>query len=577
MDIVYKNKKLEHTLIFTNFAVTTLVIIVALAQLGFEQPLLSSKTMYAILIGSAIFFVADQFLRFLNARSKIDYIHTFWFGFVSIGVFFAIYYFSGLLWALNFYLLLKIIAKIARTIVNLAASGRSPAVTFVSSFIVIILIGAILLMLPKSRTTSSITFIDAVFTATSATCVTGLVVKDTGTDFSFIGQTIILCLIQLGGLGIVLFGTIFALMFGQTLGMRQTAAMQDLLSEQTSGMIAHFIRFIFATTITIEALGAVLMYNMWQSAGTLPPQIHSLWFCSIFHSISAFCNAGFGLFSDNLVRFKLSWQIYAIICPLIIFGGLGFSVLHNIIDFLWYKFKSFIIYLPRHHRHLIGFEKIQLQTKIVILMTLILDIGGIILLLIFQNNTSDFHLDVPDAFFHSVSSRTAGFNTTNIDALSPVSKIITIILMLIGGSPGGTSGGFKTVTLVIIIMAIYATIRRRTEVEMFQRSIPLSIVGKALTVVSMFVFVFLVSTFLLSITERHNNFDIMNIMFEVASGIGTVGLSTGITPSLTTAGKIIIIFTMFIGRLGPLTLLAALTFNIKPARYNYPTESVVVG
>jgi trk system potassium uptake protein TrkH len=198
-------------------------------------------------------------------------------------------------------------------------------------------------------------------------------------------------------------------------------------------------------------------------------------------------------------------------------------------------------------------------------------------LLIIQNNTGKSHIDLADAFFQSVTARTAGFNTIDINALSVPAKMILIILMFIGGSPGGTAGGIKTVTLAIIVMAVYATVRKRAEVEIFKRCVPLVTIGKALTVVSLFTVVLFSATFLLTITERHNNFDASAIMFEATSALGTVGLSCGITPSLTTAGKIIIIITMLIGRLGPLTLLAVLTFNIKPTRYNYPTEAVVVG
>jgi trk system potassium uptake protein TrkH len=353
--------------------------------------------------------------------------------------------------------------------------------------------------------------------------------------------------------------------------------MQDLLSEQTSGVIAHFIRFIFLATIIIESLGAIFLHDMWLKAGPIPKHIESLWFCSVFHSISAFCNGGIGLFSDSLIKYNFNWQIYGVICPLIILGGLGFGVLHNIVDFSWYKFKNQIIYLPKTHHHLIGHERLQLQTKIVLLVTVILIFGGTFGLLILQHNTGDGHFDFADAFFQSVTARTAGFNTIDLRTLSAPSKLFLIGFMLIGGSPGGTAGGIKTVTFAIIIMAVYATARRRAEVEMFRRSIPLSSVGKALTVILLFTFVYLGAVFLLAITERHNHFDFIDVMFEVASALGTVGLSCGITASLTTAGKIIIIITMLIGRLGPLTLLAAMTFNIRPARYSYPTEPVVVG
>jgi len=579
MNIVYKNKALERSLILLNFSVTAIVIIVALAQLGFYKPIFSERVMYSILIASAVFFIAEKFIRFFNSRTKKDYLHSFWFEFLFIAAFTVIYYVAGLLWAIGVYLLLQIITKVCRTVVNLAASGKSPAVTFVGSFIAIILTGAILLMLPRSHTSDSLSFIDAIFTSTSATCVTGLTVKDTGADFTLVGHTVILCLMQLGGLGIVIFGAVFALFFGQALGFRQAAAMQDLLSETTAGKIANIIAFIFMFTLGIEAIGAVLLYNMWQLADApLPRHITSLWFCSIFHSVSAFCNAGLGLFSDSLVRYSFDWRVYTVICPLIILGGLGFGVLHNLISVFFSKLRHLFYFYSKKTYKPAGIpEKIRLQTKIVLLATVIPIIAGMVALLIMQNNTGSGHLSLSAAFFQSVTARTAGFNTIDINALSVPSKMILIILMFIGGSPGGTAGGIKTVTLAIIIMTVYATARKRAEVEMFKRSVPLISVGKALTVLSLFMFVLLASTFLLAITERHNNFEFSAIMFEAASALGTVGLSCGITASLTTAGKIIIIITMLIGRLGPLTLLATMTFNIRPARFNYPTEAIVVG
>jgi len=578
MDIVYKNKTIERLLILLNFAITGIVVIVALAQLGFYQTTFSDRVMYPILTAAVFLFIAEKLVRFFNARYKKDFLRLFWFEFVFIVLFVVLLFSASALWAIGIYLLLQIIAKVCRTMVNLAAAGRSPAVTFVGSFITIILCGAILLMLPRSFTAKSMSFIDALFTATSATCVTGLTVKDTGTDFTIVGQTVILCLIQLGGLGIVIFGAIFALLFGQALNVRQSAAMQDLLNAQTAGKIANMIAFIFMVTFGIESLGAVCLYNMWDSMAPLPLYIHSKWFCSIFHSISAFCNAGLGLYSDSFIRFNADWRIYSIICPLIIIGGLGFGVLNNIAtvfaDRIRYLFNRSLPYEKQRFKTPL---RIQLQTKIVLIVTVLLIICGTVGLLIIQNNTGNDHIGLPNAFFQSVTARTAGFNTIDINALSVPAKMILMILMFIGGSPGSTAGGIKTVTLAIIIMAAYATIRKRAEVEIFKRSIPLVTVGKALTVLSMFMFVLLSATLLLTITERHNNFDASSIMLEATSALGTVGLSCGITPSLTTAGKIIIIITMLIGRLGSLTLLAALTFNIRPARFNYPTESVVVG
>jgi trk system potassium uptake protein TrkH len=577
MDIIYKNKTLERLLIFTNLAVTTLVIGTALLQLGFYKQILSDTQMYLILVAAAIFFTVEKFIRFFNARSKKDFLRFCWFEFVFIALFVILYFSAGILWAMSVYLLLQIITKVCRTMVNLAASGKSPAVAFVGSFVLLILCGAILLTLPRSCTDRPVSFIDALFTATSATCVTGLSVRDVGLDFSIVGQTIILTLIQLGGLGIVIFGAVFGLLFGQALNVRQAVAMQDLLSAQTVSKISNIIAFIFIAVFAIEGAGALFLYNMWDAYTPLAGHIQSKWFCSVFHSISAFCNAGLGLYSDSLISFNMDWRIYSIICPLII-GGLGFGVLYNLTTVFADRVRHiFNMLLPYEKRRLKSPVRIQLQTKIVLAVTALLVICGTAGLLIIQNNTGKHNIALGDAFFQSVTARTAGFNSIDINALSVPSKMILIMLMFIGGSPASTAGGIKTVTMAVIIMAVYTTIRKRSDVEIFKRCVPLVTVGKALTVLLLFTIVLFGATFLLTITERHNNFAASAIMFEATSALGTVGLSCGITPSLTTAGKTIIIITMLIGRLGALTLLATLTLNIKPARYNYPTESLVVG
>jgi trk system potassium uptake protein TrkH len=579
MDILYKNNPLERILIGLNAAATAAVAGIALGDFGFYEPLFSQQITYAILICSTLFFIAEKIIRFFNARSKKDYFAARWFELIFIVLLLILFYYAGALWAMSIYLLLEIITKICRTLVNLAASGKSPAIAMVGIFIFLILTGTVLLMLPKSNTAHSLSFIDSLFTATSATCVTGLVVKDTGTDFTIVGQTIILVLIQLGGLGIVIFGAVFALFFGQALNVRQSVAMQDLLNAQTVSRIANIITFIFITTIGIEAIGAVCLYNMWDIS-TLPTDpFHGRWFYSIFHSVSAFCNAGFGLFSDSLVKYNTDWRIYTVIGPLIILGGLGFFVLYNLAYILKDRIIRIIMKRIRPSRR---FEtgqpkRIQLQTKIVLFVSSVLIIFGTFFLLAIQNNTGKEKIALADAFFQSVTARTAGFNSIDINALSVPAKMILMILMFIGGSPGSAAGGIKTVTLAILIMAVYSTIRKRTEVEIFNRCIPLVMVGKALTVILMFTAVLFTSTFLLAITERGSSFETSAIAFEAASALGTVGLTCGITPALTTVGKIIIIITMLIGRLGPLTLLATLTFNIKPARFNYPTEAVVVG
>jgi trk system potassium uptake protein TrkH len=321
---------------------------------------------------------------------------------------------------------------------------------------------------------------------------------------------------------------------------------------------------------------------MWDEAPSWSGRFNQ-WFCSVFHSISAFCNAGFSLFSKSFINYNRSWQVYTVICPLIILGGLGFSVLYDLVNIASDRVKHFFKkwFFKRYRFSMEAPKRVQLQTKIVLFVSTILILGGALAILVFERyagqSDSAQKVGILGALFQSITARTAGFNTANISALSPSSKFILILLMFIGGSPGSTAGGIKTVTLAVVIMTAVAALRKRGEVEMFKRSVRVVVVGRAITVVLLFMVVLFTATLALSITENSNGFTMSDIMFEAGSALGTVGLTAGITPSLTTAGKLIIIATMLIGRLGPLTLLAALTFNLKPVQYNYPDEAIIVG
>ena len=395
------------------------------------------------------------------------------------------------------------------------------------------------------------------------------------------GQTIILILIQLGGLGIVIFGAVLALLLGQALSVRESLAMQDLLNAQTLNRISVLIGFIFIGTILFEAAGALALMPMWDDVPDAISQPQMTWFYSVFHSVSAFCNAGFSLFGDSLTSYHDSFGVYAVIVPLIICGGLGFGVLYNIGHVIVDRIKRFV----RHQLNPSEVftagkpEPVQLQTKIVLATSAILIIVGMLLLMLFErySDAPQQNAGILSAFFQSVTARTAGFNTIDIASMSEMSKIIIMILMFIGGSPGSTAGGIKTVTFAVIVMVLYATLRKRHEVEMFHRSVRLVVVGRAITVLLLFLILLLVMTMLLVLTEHNSRWSLLDLAFETGSALGTVGLSTGVTPTLTIAGKWIIILTMLIGRLGPLTLLAGLTFNIKPARYDYPSEPLMVG
>ena len=594
MQIRYKNNLLEKVLIGVN-ALTAAAVTASFAALfGFDEPQLPARILYAAQAALLCIFIVEKIIRLFNAVSKAEFLRVNWFE-IPLVLALIIAVVGAGRWfyrdepevvrhfAVGIYLVLQVVSKLCRTCVNLAASGKSPTRTLIASFLVLIIGGAGLLSLPKASTGESASFVDALFTATSATCVTGLIVRDTGKDFSLMGQLIILFLIQLGGLGIVMFGAVFALLLGQALSLRESVAMQDLLSARTLGRIGNMIAFIFIGTIFIEAIGAVSIFGMWNDVPGWTGDVHKQWYYSIFHSISAFCNAGFSLFDDSFINYDRSWSIYAVICPLIILGGLGFSVLYDLAHIAVERTKRFCKKCFHTHSRL-SMEaptRMRLQTKIVLSTSAFLIVLGALAILFFERyaggSDTDSHTGVLGALFQSITARTAGFNTIKISALSASSKIVLILLMFIGGSPGSTAGGIKTVTLAVVIMTVYATLRKREEVEMFKRSIRVVVVGRAVTVTLLFVAVLFGASLALSITENVNGFTMSDIMFEAGSALGTVGLTTGITRSLTTAGKLIIIATMLIGRLGPLTLLAALTFNLKPAQYNYPDEAIIVG
>jgi trk system potassium uptake protein TrkH len=570
---------------------------------GFYEPLLPTRVLYNVQLGMLFIFIAGKIIRLLNAQSAKEYVMANWFEIpllaaLGIAVFGAGRWFRPVEpaavrhFSVGIYLIIEVVTKICMTSVNMAASGKNPTRTLILSFVVLIVSGAGLLMLPRAAAPDkqSLNPVDALFTATSATCVTGLIVKNTGQDFSLMGQIIILALIQLGGLGIVVFGAVFALLLGQALSLRESVAMQDLLSTRTLGRIGNMIVFIFGGTILIEAIGAVTMFGMWDDVPGRTFSLEQQWFCSIFHSISAFCNAGFSLFGDSFTSYNKCWPVYLVICPLIVLGGLGFGVLYDLVSAATSRVKVFFrSRLEKRYRLTIQVpapKRMQLQTKIVLTVSAFLILFGTLAILLFEHyaaaadSAEPHNPGVLGALFQSITARTAGFNTVDISAMSPASKFVLILLMFIGGSPGSTAGGIKTVTLAVVIMTTIAALRKREEVEMFKRSVRIVVVGRAITITLLFVAVLFGATMVLSITENAGGFTMSDIFFQVGSALGTVGLSTLTTQqtaSLTNIGKLIIIAVMLIGRLGPLTLLAALTFNIKPARYNYPDEAIIVG
>ena len=591
--IIYKKNNLEKVLIGICVGASAVVMASIVLLFGFDRPMVPKEILYLVQVGLLFVFISEKVIRFFNSESKPQFWRVNWYDAVLL-LLLTVLLFGSKKWfdvedgmwfshiLVGGYLVVQVVVKVCRSTVDMAATGNNPTKTLIISFLVLIVCGAGLLMLPKASTGENLSFIDALFTSTSATCVTGLIVKDTGKDFTLMGQAVILALIQLGGLGIVVFGAILALLLGQALNVRESVAMQDLLSARTLGKIGNIIAFIFVGTIVIEAIGAVAMFGMWDSAAGRVGSTGEQWFCSIFHSISAFCNAGFSLFNDSLMSYQRSWGVFVVLCPLIIMGGLGFGVLYNIFNVIVDRLKRFGGKIFGRYDEFAGGmpKRFSLQTKIVVSVSLILIIAGMLLIMGLEHYAGEGSSKsggILGALFQSVTARTAGFNTIDISALSDSSKMILILLMFVGGSPGSTAGGIKTVTLAVIVISTIAALRKRSEVEMFKRSIRIVVVGRAIAVTLLFLLVLFAAVLALSISEHESGFTMSDIMFEAASALGTVGLSTGITGSLTGAGKVIIILVMLIGRLGPLTLLATLTFNLKPINYSYPEEAVIVG
>jgi len=459
-------------------------------------------------------------------------------------------------------IILTIISGAVRLNRKIAYLRFHPAQTFMLSFFVVIVLGTFLLMLPRSVAPGhTLSWLDALFTATSATCVTGLIVVDTGSHFSLLGQLIILTLIQIGGLGIMTISSFFALFFGRGMAIKERIMLQEMLNVERLDAITRLLKGVILITFLMESLGALLLFFSWN----LPQwDFSQRLYHSIFHSISAFCNAGFSLNSDSLMSFNTNYSVVLTIAMLIIVGGLGFVVMIDLT-------RGKIFEYPTRRR----VRKFSVHTRLVLIVTSVLLIAGTILFLIIEPFSGNWLFKTVNAFFCSVTARTAGFNTVDIGQLTTSSALLLMLLMFIGASPGSTGGGIKTTTLGILIASFISIIRGKNRIELFKRSISFTILNRALVVFAFAISFIMFSTFLLSLTEKAS---FINLLFEEISAFGTVGLSRGITACLSSWGKIVIIVSMFVGRVGVLTLAFAITTPREHLRVEYPEErNVMVG
>jgi len=433
---------------------------------------------------------------------------------------------------------------------------------FVLSFAVAILLGALALMLPSSTVSGEIHFIDALFTSTSAVCVTGLTVLDTGSYFTRSGQVIIMCLIQLGGLGIMTFSVVFVVLAGRRMSLRDKMILQDAFVPAPLIEARALLARLFLSTVTIELLGACSLW-LFTPDRTLFP--------SLFHAVSAFCNAGFGLKPTNFVGYRYDVGVNLTICALIVLGGLGFFT-H--IDIARGLAKRLVNSLTVHSR-------------LVLVITAGLISVGAFGFYVFESNNALAGSDLLDilvtSLFQSVTARTAGFNTVDIGHLTNAALFWLILLMFVGASPGSTGGGIKTTTFGILISMARSRLRGEQGVSVFRRTVPDETVSKALFILILSFLLVTIATLALAVIETgdepylRSDIRFIDVMFEVVSAFGTVGLSTGITPRLSSLGKSVLVLVMFVGRVGPLTIAAVAGRRKKTAKYRYAEESVMVG
>ena len=425
-------------------------------------------------------------------------------------------------------------------------------------FLSLIILGSLLLMLPfATRDGEGAAFADAIFTATSATCVTGLVVRDTATYWLVFGQGVIIVLIQIGGMGIVTAAVAFVSVSGRKIGLMQRSTMQEAVSAHHLGGIVRLTKFILKTMVFIEILGAVLLSPYFiKDFGVMK----GIWY-SVFHSISAFCNAGFDLMGakeqfSSLTSYSSRPFLNITVMALIIIGGIGFLTWEDI------KKNGF------------RFRKYRMQSKVILTVSAILIIFPALYFFFFEYSALPTKERVLTSLFQSVTTRTAGFNTTDLSAFSETGQMLTILLMLTGGSPGSTAGGMKTTTVAVLFAAAFSVFGRKENAQVFKRRISDNTVKNAATIFLMYIVLFVGGGMIIS---RIENIPLLTCLFETASAIGTVGLTLGITTQIGIISRFILISLMFFGRVGGLTLVFAATKALITNENKYPQEKITVG
>lgn len=473
-----------------------------------------------------------------------------------------------------FILFLVFLRELSAQNLDLSRRKLNPALLFVGSFFILIIFGAILLLLPKASN-GELGFLDALFTSTSAVCVTGLAVVDTGKFFTPFGQSIILLLIQIGGIGIMTFTSYFSYFFRGGSSYENQLLLKDMTNSEKVGEVFDTLKKIILITFVIEGIGALLIYFSLDKS--LLPRIMDRMFFAGFHSISSFCNAGFSTLSNSLYEtgYRYNYALHFWVAMLFILGGIGFPIAFNFLSYIRYLFVN----------RLLGLEAqgkkpwvINVNTRIVLITTGILLVVGTIFFYIFEyDNTLAEHSSIGKimtAFFSAATPRTAGFNSVDNAALHFSTIMVIFLLMWIGASPGSTGGGIKTTTFAIGTLNYLSLARGKDRIEVFHREISEISVRRAFATISLSFIVIGMAVFLVVFFD--SDMDLLQIAFECFSAYSTVGLSLGITSNLSDGSKMVIIITMFIGRVSMLTILSAFLRRMKYLKYRYPSEDILI-
>jgi trk system potassium uptake protein len=565
-------------------------VLVIIYDLGFDQPArvqLTINWLYSLTLLAGIVSTGMRHLNKINNPlikiQLFDFISVLFFSFlVAIKFRLAspdsiVYFFQAKPWTISA-LFLVFIREFSALQIDFKRTILNPAQLFIASFLSIIVIGAFLLLLPNA-THSGISLTDAVFTSTSAVCVTGLIVVDTGSYFTSLGQTVIAILIQVGGLGIMTFASYFSYFFRGSSSYENHLMLSDITSSKKLGEVFGMIKQIITVTFLIESVGAMLIYitvdcDLFSSSS-------DQFFFAVFHSISGFCNAGFSTLPNSLYEpaFRFNYPLHLIIATLFIIGGLGFPIVFNLMRYLKQMVLARIYALFKLKNYTHTPWLLNLNSRIVVITSIVLTIVGTLLFYVFEyNNTLSEHSStagkIITAFFGATTTRTAGFNTVDTSALTFSTIMIAFLLMWIGASPASTGGGIKTSTFAIATLNFISLAKGKTRIEIFRREIADISVRRAFAIISLSLVVIGMAVF--CIASFDSKMDLKEIAFECFSAYSTVGLSLGITSELSDLSKLVIIGVMFVGRVSMLSILIALIPKVKHKDYHYPGEEILI-